>query len=98
MTKKETTKNTDGTDKIIVGRTLVECIAIGDDSREGVAKQGVVSQNFGTFVRVYDFRSAAKGGDCHFNTEVWAMKARRGYVKIVGELEEASAIRIPASF
>ena len=95
----EVTYNLDGSPKIVLGRTLVECFRVDESGeKEVVVKQGVVTQNCGTFVRVYDPRPVSKGGDSHICGEFFPLEGKRSYTRVVGELKERDAFRVPASF
>ena len=91
--------NPDGSPKILLGRTMVECYQIDENGeKEVMIKQGVVTQNFGTFLRVYDPRPVSKNGDSHIVGEIMPVMGKRSYTRIVGELKERDAFRVPASF
>ena len=91
--------NPDGSAKILLGRTMVEYFKISEDEKsETVAKQGVVIGNYGSFLRILDFRPVSKGGDSWVGGEVLPLNSKRGYIRIVSELREDDAIKIAPSF
>ncbi len=61
-------------------------------------KSGVVLQNFGSFLRVFDTRPAKDGGDAHVNCEVFAVNSRNIWCEFLNELKKEDAVAVPVSF
>jgi len=90
-------------ENIVVGQTRVNVFKreVNDmTGKEKITKikTGVIIQDFGTFVRVFDNRSTKDGGDPHQNVEVFAVAGKNIWCEYLDELKPFNAVPVPVSY